>query len=139
MPKYLLTFVSRDRNDRLEKTVEAPNMDAATRIGQSMNMYYKGYDNLWVEEYPYDSEGIFGLEVEVDHTHFGKLHEYVFIRAKDLNSAKRYYNACIKGQYFDHHKNIIPDSEGWQRFGRILNAYSVASDNYDFDALDAEY
>ncbi len=134
MPKYLITYVSRDRSKTLEKVVEAKDMDEATDKGYNMNMYYQGYDNMWIQEYPYDSEGIFGFEVETDHEHFGKQREYVFIKARNLDEAKAYYNQNVKGKYFDHHKRIIPDSEGWQKFGEILNAYSSTADRADFDA-----
>lgn len=135
MPKFLLTFTGPD-GARYEKAVEAKNSDEAMHIGYSMNMRYKGYDNLWVEEYPYDSAGIFGFEVETEHKHFGKQREYVFIKANNLDEATRYYNKNIRGKYFNHSKKIIPESEGWQKFGRIIRSYSAATDRFDFDATD---
>lgn len=135
MPKFLLTFTG-PGNAYYEKAVEARNSDDAMRIGYSMNMRYKGYDNLWVSEYPYDSVGVFGFEVETEHKHFGKQQEYVFIKANNLDEATRYYNQNVRGKYFNHSKKIIPESEGWQKFGRIIRSYSAATDRFDFDATD---
>lgn len=135
MPKYLLTFTGSGKTP-YEKAVEAKNTDDAFSIGYSMNMRYKGYDNLWVEEYPYDSAGIFGFEVEAEHKHFGRQYEYVFIKANNLEEATRYYNQHVKGKYFNHSKKIIPESEGWQKFGKIIRSYSAETDRFDFDATD---
>ena len=135
MPKFLLTFTG-PGDAYYEKAVEARNSDDAMRIGHSMNMRYKGYDNLWVSEYPYDSAGVFGFEVETEHIHFGKQRNYVFIKANNLGEATSYYNQNVRGKYFNHSKKIIPESEGWQKFGRIIRSYSAATDRFDFDATD---